>query len=75
MAYMTRDKGSKYIEFWKNLNDFKYFSNNGCYDVRDNDPLMCLDKSVFKQLFPKQELPRKGSCKYVELRLYIPGER
>jgi len=43
--------------------------------VMDNDELITLSPKEFKQMFPNQKLPRKGSRKYVELKLYIPGEK
>jgi len=70
--YMTRDTDSNMIKFWYERADFCYI--DGSYDIKKSNWLLKLNKYIFKQWFPNHKLPRKGSCKYVELRLYIPGE-
>jgi hypothetical protein len=72
--WLTRDRTGDRIELWENIDDFhracgSYFSDNF------GSPIIIMSKRDFKLLFPNQKLPRKGSCKYVELRLYIPGEK
>jgi len=74
MAYMTRDSGiSDSICIWYCKADELYQIDGVWSAVHPNPSLYAFPKE-FKQLFPNTRLPRKGSCKYVELRLYIPGE-
>lgn len=74
--YMTREKNkSKFsICFWNIDKEDLFIDDNGdYYSVTDYVPFyISMTIEQFKQLFPKQKLPHKGSCKYVELKLYIP---
>lgn len=72
--YMTRDRDM--ICLW-NCEADDLYQVNGLWHIIETCGLSAVCAfwpKEFKQTFPKQKLPRKGSCKYVELRLYIPGE-
>lgn len=75
--YMTRDNSMEsLITFWNTDSDINIYKSN-TFEEWFSDTIAVLFEctpKAFKQLFPKQKLPRKGSCKWVEFRLYIPGE-
>lgn len=83
--YMTRDKVYDEISIWEEKSDF-FFSDgqfhltkickyeDEYYQKARTQPIITVGPKGFKQIFPKQKLPRRGSCKYVELKLHIPGE-
>lgn len=75
--YITRDEqksqwSDKEICLWKDNDTFEIEDNIWATGDSNAPPFLQLTCEQFKQLFSKQKLPKKGSCKYVELKLYIP---
>ena len=71
--YITRDKLDNEINIWKEKSDF-FLDEDGYYQISKTKPIIAVFSKEFKQIFLNQKLPRKGTCKYVELKLYIPGK-
>ena len=78
MAYMTRDKDDEgMIAFWNSDKSLQSHTTELCCKQWYSNKMKVICEIVpkdFKKIFPKHKLPKKGSIKWVELRLYIPGE-